>query len=247
MGTKRAAPPTGFKTLRRTSPTSHVRDELRAAIENGDYPPGSMLPSERVLCESFGVSRVSVREALAGLESTGLIRVEHGRGAIVRESVSDSYAGPFGRYLELHRAELVELLKVRGALDELAATEATEHADEAGLAHLLRAEGAFADAAGSEAPNYAQIAELDIAFHMGIAESSQGILLPRLVGQLSDVLSESRRITLARPGQLERSVSEHRAIAQAIVDRDAAKARRAVRKHLVHIRKWVDDFTVPDE
>ena len=94
MATKKVGTPTGFTSIQRTSPTTQVRNPSFAAIEAGEYPPGSMLPSERILCESFGVARVSVREALAGLQSTGLIRVEHGRGAVVRESVNDAYAGP---------------------------------------------------------------------------------------------------------------------------------------------------------
>jgi GntR family transcriptional repressor for pyruvate dehydrogenase complex len=236
--------PNGFTSLRRTSPTSHVRDQLLAAIEGGDYPPGSMLPSERVLCDSFGVSRVSVREALAGLESTGLIRVEHGRGAYVRESVNDAYAGPFGRYLQLHRAELIELLKVRGALDELAATEAAEFGTTAGFKKMQTAAEAFAKA--TETNDYARIAELDIAFHMSIAGLAQGELLPHLLSELNQVLTESRRITLSRPGQLKRSITEHEAIAKAVAARDVVAARRAVRKHLIHVRKLVEEFTIAD-
>lgn len=246
MATKKVGPPTGFTSIQRTSPTTQVRDQLLAAIEVGEYPPGSMLPSERVLCESFGVSRVSVREALAGLQSTGLIRVEHGRGAVVRESVNDAYAGPFGRYLKLHRTELVELLRVRGALDELAASEAAEHGTTPGFRRMLAAADAFEDATRSPNRDLERIANLDIAFHLSIAELGQGELLPGLLSELNQVMTESRRMTLSRPGQLERSVAEHSAIAKAVTERDPARARREVRRHLTRVRKLVDEIVIAE-
>lgn len=246
MATKKVGTSTGFTSIQRTSPTSQVRDQLLAAIEAGEYPPGSMLPSERILCESFGVSRVSIREALAGLQSTGLIRVEHGRGAVVRESVNDAYAGPFGRYLKLHRAELVELLRVRGALDELAASEAAEHGTAAGFKQMLAAADAFEKAALAKERDLERVANLDIAFHLSIAELGEGELLPRLLSELNQVMTESRRMTLSRPGQLKRSIAEHHAIAKAVADRDSAQARRAVRKHLSHVRKLVDEIVIAE-
>ncbi|MCG2799991.1 MAG: GntR family transcriptional regulator, partial [Cellulomonas sp.] len=75
--TKAAAPM--LTSIKRVGPTQLVREQLLVAIESGAYAPGSALPSERVLCETFGVSRVSLREAIAGLEATGLITVQHGR------------------------------------------------------------------------------------------------------------------------------------------------------------------------
>lgn len=230
----------GFTSVRRVRSPQHVRAQLLAAIDRGDYPPGAALPSERVLCDTFGVSRVSVREAIAGLESTGLITVEHGRGAFVRESVNNAYAGPFVKYLQVHRHELVELLQVRGALDELAAAEATQRADADLLVQLQVSCNAFQQAVESGERDFEKLSEFDVNFHCFIATLSQGQLLPRLIRELNGVLEESRRITLARPGQLGRSVREHQAIVDAIVARDANAARRAVRKHVGNIRRWVD-------
>ena len=238
------AMPGGFTSVRRVRPTQQVREQLLAAIERGDYPPGAALPSERVLCETFGVSRVSVREAIAGLESTGLIRVEHGRGAFVRDSANEAFAGPFAKYLAIHRDELIELLKVRGALDELAAVEATKQATVDGVETVRMADQAFRAAVQSGETDLRRLSELDVTFHVSIATLSSGELLPRLISELNGVLEESRRITLSRPGQLQRSEAEHGAIVEAIAARDAAAARRAVKKHLGHIRKWVDEFQI---
>src|SRR5690606_40846212 len=58
--------------------------EIRRRIENGDYPPGSMLPSESQLVREFAVGRTTVVRALQMLQQDGWITREHGRGSFVR-------------------------------------------------------------------------------------------------------------------------------------------------------------------
>jgi GntR family transcriptional regulator len=70
------------------SPRAQFRqlaDELRAAVERGDYAPGSALPSELDLSRQYGVNRITVNRAVQILRAEGLVRVERGRGTIVRE------------------------------------------------------------------------------------------------------------------------------------------------------------------
>ncbi|MFB9830949.1 GntR family transcriptional regulator [Actinoallomurus acaciae] len=60
-----------------------IADELIAAIEAGEYPPGSQLPSESQLAERFQSSRNTIRSALGELNGRGLIKVVHGKGRVV--------------------------------------------------------------------------------------------------------------------------------------------------------------------
>jgi GntR family transcriptional regulator len=62
-----------------------LADRLRAAIESGEIGPGEQLPSERALMEESGTARGTVRQAIALLRADGLIEIEHGRGAFVRQ------------------------------------------------------------------------------------------------------------------------------------------------------------------
>ncbi|MBS0591453.1 MAG: GntR family transcriptional regulator [Proteobacteria bacterium] len=69
---------------RRNKPRySELGDELQAAIENGDYPVGSLLPTELELCERYGISRHTARAALARLTNAGLVRRRPGAGTQV--------------------------------------------------------------------------------------------------------------------------------------------------------------------
>ncbi|MBT0771251.1 GntR family transcriptional regulator [Kineosporia sp. J2-2] len=59
---------------------------LRERIETGELPPGEAIPSETAMIAEFGVSRITVRHAIAALRAAGLITTEHGRASRVRET-----------------------------------------------------------------------------------------------------------------------------------------------------------------
>ncbi|MFV0252722.1 MAG: FadR/GntR family transcriptional regulator [Beutenbergiaceae bacterium] len=232
---------TNFSAVARVSPTQQVQEQLLAAIQNGEYPPGGKLPSERVLCETFGVSRVSVREALAGLAATGLIEVRQGRGAFVRQGVSEGYFGPFGRYIAMHQHELAELLQVRGALDGLAAASASQHASVNEQATLTAAHNAFEKGVDTGV-GPVELSVLDVAFHQRIAQIAGNGLLEKLIGELHSLLNESRHILFAREGQPERSRHDHSEILQAILARDGDKAQAYATEHARKMQDWIAEF-----
>ncbi|AXB46430.1 GntR family transcriptional regulator [Amycolatopsis albispora] len=61
-----------------------VADELRKKINAGEYRPGDKLPSERVLVDTYQVSRITIREAVGLLRAEGLVSAEHGKGVFIR-------------------------------------------------------------------------------------------------------------------------------------------------------------------
>ncbi|WP_017559067.1 GntR family transcriptional regulator [Nocardiopsis baichengensis] len=60
-----------------------VAELLREAIQQGEYPPGSTLPSQPELARQYGLNQSSISRAVAMLQAEGLIRTEHGRGSVV--------------------------------------------------------------------------------------------------------------------------------------------------------------------
>jgi DNA-binding GntR family transcriptional regulator len=67
-----------------------IAADLIAAIEAGEYPPGSQLPGETQLAEKFQASRNTIRSALGELDGRGLIEVVHGKRRIVRPRATDA-------------------------------------------------------------------------------------------------------------------------------------------------------------
>ncbi len=96
---------------------------LREKIARREFRPGERVPSESELCASYGVSRMTVRQAMAGLEEEGLIRKEPGRGTFVREDV---VAASGDRELDRSIEDLISMGQATSVeLLELSETEAT--------------------------------------------------------------------------------------------------------------------------
>jgi len=84
---------------------AQIADALRADIRSGLYSPGVALPSERKLMDRFGVTRATIRNALAQLRFEGLLTIERGAGAFVRmPSPVRRIVGP-DRFLRRDRAK----------------------------------------------------------------------------------------------------------------------------------------------
>jgi DNA-binding FadR family transcriptional regulator len=224
-------------TIKRTQRSEEVRLQIEGAIRAGDFAPGDRLPSERELVETFGVSRVSVREAIRSLEALGFVRVYQGRGAFVTDRRS-GFGEPMARWLEMHRGEVLELLGVRGALDELAAASTVENFDEEKVTAIVAAHAAFSAAVEAEASTDELVA-LDIDFHLAIAEASGVRLLYDLLSDLHSYLSESRHVALAPAGRPAKSASEHALIVDAVLAHDGELARLATTRHIASVRELV--------
>jgi len=225
-----------FHSIERVPRSELVREQLEDAIARGEFKPGDALPSERELVDVFGVSRVSVREAIRSLEAVGLVEVYQGRGCFVAKSLTDGYVGPFARWLEVHRDEVVDLLKVRGALDELAAESAALRADARSLARVKKAHEAFSRAIQEPGSRLDRIVQLDIEFHLAIAEASGSKLMRHLLDDLNSHLHESRRIALSPDGRPAESAREHSLIVGALIDGKPADARAAAARHVAAVQ-----------
>ena len=67
-----------------------VRDDLLADLDSGELPPGTRLPSEQALADDiYGVSRPTVRRAIAALVEQERLKVVHGRGTYVTPKTGD--------------------------------------------------------------------------------------------------------------------------------------------------------------
>jgi DNA-binding FadR family transcriptional regulator len=231
------SPSNPLTAINRTGRSEEVRLQIERAIRAGDFGPGERLPSERELVVTFGVSRVSVREAIRSLEALGLVRVHQGRGVFVSDRRS-GLGEPLARWLDLHRHEVLELLGVRGALDEYAAVSAVENGNRAAFERVGAAHRAFAEAAQT-GQSTGELVALDTEFHVAIAEAGGNRLLYDLLSDLHSYLAESRYLALSPADRPRESAKEHEAIVEAIVSGDAEKARRATATHIGSVRALI--------
>ncbi len=112
-----------------------LKEHLRQQIENGVYPPGSRLPSERELADTFQVSRMTARQAIRLLATDGFISAHVGKGTFVLKPRIDQEL--------LLLTSFTEDIRQRGMTPRSRIIRAAiEHADQEVAAHLKISEGA---------------------------------------------------------------------------------------------------------
>src|SRR5205085_5292609 len=138
IGPMAMAPEPLFAPIRPTRASSDVIAQIRRAILSGQDRPGDRLPTEREMSQQFGVSRVTVRDALRALEANGLVRVKVGGqgGPYVSEPDIALLSDSIGTHLQLRGTTFQELAEARQALETTAAQLAAIRATAADLAAL---------------------------------------------------------------------------------------------------------------
>ena len=195
---------------------------IQDAIVRGELPAGQKI-SEASLCSRFGFGRGPVREAIRRLEGRGLIVRRPHAGASV---VSLSYP------------RLLELYRVREALEGLAARLAAESASDDDIRDLRNLlEQHQAQITRDEGRAYYQ-SEGDVDFHYRIVRASGNETLYRVLdGELYHLLRLYRyRLSTAR-GRPEKALKEHQHIIDAIEDRDGELAELLMRRHISAARR----------
>ena len=112
-----------FEPIKPTRAHEAILAQLQCKILEGELAPGDRLPSERVMMETFGVSRPTVREALRVAESMGLVAVRHGDpgGPRVLGMPSVGVSRVLDSLLSAERTSVAELLEARMVLEGTAA------------------------------------------------------------------------------------------------------------------------------
>lgn len=202
----------------------------------GGLQDGERLPSETDFVDMFGLSRASIREALARLRAEGLVRSRKGSGSFaVRAAASEMMRLSA---IETMR-DLVEWHEVRLALEsEVAALAADRRTDE-DLARLRQAQDhLIAQLAVSHADGE------DVAFHSALAACAHNPKLSDALGRLtthifkwSSLSAEKGFLTLTERREL--ITLEHGSIVDAVAARDADRARAEIRRHLLNGRTRV--------
>jgi GntR family transcriptional repressor for pyruvate dehydrogenase complex len=203
-------------------------ERLATAIRLGVYPDGSTLPPERELAVRMGVSRATVREAIAALRSAGMVRTTRGRGGgtvvdqrptVPTREDPESFAD---RRLELLDSLVFRRIVEPGAC-HLAACRTLSTAQTALLADALATVGA--------ATSPGEHRQADSRLHLAIATVTGS---PHLIDAVTTVQGSLHTMLIAIPMlkvNIEHSNTQHRAIVDAIVAGDAAKARRVMENH----------------
>ncbi|MEO3754149.1 FadR/GntR family transcriptional regulator [Streptomyces sp. B6B3] len=210
-----------------------VVEVLVDRIASGDFAPGASLPTEQEMCESFGVSRTTIREAVKSLEAKGLAHARQGSGTTVTSPDSWNLLDPVVLAAAVrHDDELVildQLVAVRSALESQMAGEAATRATEDQLEAIRHTLGLLDE----QAPTPEKFTETDVELHDLIMKASGNTLGHSIVGI---VHAQARTTTLYTgipdPTSCGTANDEHRVIVERLAARDPLGASQAMSAHI---------------
>jgi DNA-binding GntR family transcriptional regulator len=200
----------GTKPLR----TDDAYEQIRQAIIHGALRPNEHLV-EVELAERFSISRTPIREVLQRLSVEGLI-VRGRRGWNVREHSRD---------------EIRQLYEVRGSLEGAAARYAAERGSDEEFERIAAVHGRLSP--GGATTLREVLVEVNDDFHMAIVDAAGNERLAQLVRQSQEYFFNFRVARLYSDEETIEAVEDHGAILAALLERDADRADRLAREHVV--------------
>ena len=216
-----------------------VQHAIRSFILKNGLGAGDALPPEGRLAQELGISRPSVREAVKGLESLGILEARSGVGLFVRSFSFDPILDNLAYSMGYDRNSLVELLYVRKQLEAGAIEDAAARVTPAQL-RVLRS---IVDRMAERATRGETSPEEDRLFHRALFTQIEHPLLFKLLDVFWEVYRRLRDQTaLAQTADSVRSWENHRRIVEALESGSAAGARAAMLTHFAGIEVRLEEI-----
>lgn len=224
---------TTFEPVERRTVSAEVRERILDAVRSGQLLPGDAVPSERSLCEQFGVARTSVREAIQGLVTSGVLERRGNRTQVAEHVPALRLDGDDRKHM------VRQLFEVRRVIEPQMAGLTALRAGDDERAHIV-------EVAARTTRHLDEFRASDREFHSAIAHGCANPVLTELhakalaalfgSGEFASLLyAEANRREVA---EIIHSATEaHRAIARGIADADVSATVAAVESHLADIER----------
>lgn len=222
-----------FEKINKKLLGSQVEDELMNLILQEPIEIGQKIPNEFELAEKFGVGRSTVREAVKGLVSKGILEVRRGSGTYVisTSSLEDDPLG-LSRFQDKYKLAL-ELFEVRLMLEPEIASMACEYATEEEKQQLKE----LCDVVEQQYRDGENHIKKDIEFHTCIAKCSKNRVVEILIPVIHSAVVTFANLTHRK--LMEETITTHREITNAILKGDSLGARCAMVMHLTYNRQML--------
>lgn len=232
-----------FQKIEAEKLSHSVVRQIERLILQGILRPGERLPSERELSDKLGVSRPSLREAVAELQSSGLLTTRASAGIFVADVLGSAFSPALVRLFSSHEEAVFDYLDFRRDMEGLAAERAARVGSDTDL-QVIDAVFSRMEAAHSKRSS-ADEARLDAEFHMAIIEASHNVVMLHMMRSMFDLLQQgvfyNRQMMFRSKTTRTMLLDQHRAINEGLQARDPMRARAAVEAHLTYVRDELAD------
>lgn len=206
----------------------HTLHALGEAIVAGRHPVGSSIPPEPQLCEAYGVSRTVVREAIKSLVAKGLLSTGPKVGTRVLPAEQWNWFDPdlvaWQGKAGLSKEFLRDLQELRRVVEPAAVRLAAERATPSDVAAIEDAYAGMKQAieAGGDYVTH------DLRFHQGLLRACHNRMMVQMSKAIGALLRTSFEISTSKPDGPRESLPLHRAVLDAVIARQPAKAEKAI-------------------
>lgn len=218
----------GLRKIAKKTLSDEVYDQLSGEIVEGRFGAGVNLPAERQLCETLGVNRGAIREALKRLAQAGLVSISQGGGTKVLDFRRNAGLDLLGRML-FHRDNTINFGVARSVM-EMRAVLAPD------IARLCAQRASAADIeaareliermhAAAEVDDLAELQDLSLRFWDVMVRGSGNIAYELSFNTLRETYDRLREVLVQVMAEETRDVQGHRAIAEAVARGDDATAK----------------------
>ncbi len=218
-----------LKPVSRVTLGEQVAAQLSDQIAQGRWKPGEKLPSESELCFTMNIGRSTLREALKALAFVGMVQMRPGEGTYVIEGSGLLIERIMARGLLKTDKELQDVGEARMLIEGETAALAAERADSADIKRL---DDLLVEMQASLGGNGRDFVDLDVEFHLAIAQCAKNQMLYELLTPIRGVLKEWISKSQELPGIKKNAYLQHAKILAAVRRREPEKARHAMRTHL---------------
>jgi DNA-binding FadR family transcriptional regulator len=212
-----------------------IADQINTFIQEGVFKEGDRLPAEREISAQLGVSRASVREALAVLEMMGIIEIRIGDGTYIKKQKSN-FDFEVSR---IKNGSAFELIEARIHIESLITKLAVERATEEDIQEIEHTNEQLRRLLNDE-DKIEEFFTYGVMFHKKLAEATHNDVLVRIANSLlkhdNDSIWEhlNKRVLFTYEGRLHQ-LEEHEGILEAIKHKDFQKAEEMMSHHLNHL------------
>ena len=176
-----------IKSIKRESVAEQIFEQLKANIISGELRPGDKLPTEMELCELYGVSRTSVRQAMTNLSSLGLVEARPGGGTFVKKADGSRIMDDLMLFTFLEGRSLTEIAEFRSILEPAVTRLACRKADPDDIESLSSIYRQMEE----HSNDLEEFAKLDHRFHTEIARISRNPYIIRIYEALEEILDSA--------------------------------------------------------